>query len=413
MTPKESRNFWLTLSGKGVSQFGSKLFGFAMSFYILKITGSAQNFAISLLITTLPAVLLSPVAGVIADRANKKRIVVGADFISGMAMLAFFIVLQKNDLTLWQIYLAELILSVLFVFLSNAFSSSYPNLVAKERLTKINAYSQGLDSVLSIATPILGGVLYGVISIEWFFLVNAISFLLSALSECFIDFHLYGGSLNHKKQKGSFIQTMKDGFVYVRSQKTFMTIAIYALFINFFMSAFTIVMPYNLITVHGISAQSNGLIQSLFPVGAIIMSIYVGKKSVTFSHALLRNTMIMFGLLMVAFAIPTLPGVSFGWGLVGYYGMMMALMAMVVILVNVPLQVLFQTLIEDAYRGRAMGVLGAFAQGVMPVAYLITGLLIDQMPSYLILFGAATALLLISLSIHNNNALKEVAVSPT
>lgn len=407
MHKREMRNLWLTLAGKGVSQMGSKLFGFAMSFYILKLTGSAQSFAISLLITTLPGVLLSPIAGGLTDRLDKKLVVVGADMLSGVSMLLIFALIGSGELSLPIIYLAELILAVLFVFLSNAFAASYPNLVSRGNLTKINAYTQGMDSMLSIFIPILGGVIYGIIDVKWFFVINGISFILSAFSEMFIDFHMFGERVTTKVP---FIQNLKEGFQYISGQRLFMTIAIYALFINFFMSAFSIVMPYNLITIHEISPETNGFIQSVFPIGAIFMSVYVGKKNLKFSHRLLRNTMVMFGLLMLMFALPTMGLFDLGYIMPIYYAALMGILAMVSILVNVPLQVLFQTIIEDAYRGRAMGVLSAFAQGIMPISYLLTGLLLNYIPSYSILLFSALALAIIGLSIHNNANLKEVAV---
>lgn len=407
MNGREIRNLWLTLMGKGVSQMGSKLFGFAMSFYILKLTGSAQSFAISLLITTLPGVLLSPIAGGVTDRLDKKTVVVGADFLSGVSMLAIYFSIKTGTLTLSVIYLAEFILAVLFVFLNNAFAASYPSIVSRQNLTKINAYTQGMDSMLSIFIPILGGVIYGIVDVKWFFIINGLSFILSAFSEMFIDFHLFGERV---RTNVPFIQNLKEGFRYISGQRLFMTIAIYALFINFFMSAFSIVMPYNLITIHEITPETNGFIQSVFPIGAIAMSIYVGKRNLKFSHQLLRNTMIMFGLLMLMFALPTMGLFELGRSMPVYYAVLMGMLAMVSILVNVPLQVLFQTIIEDAYRGRAMGVLSAFAQGIMPISYLLTGILIDYIPSYSILIFSALALTLIGISIHKNENLKEVAV---
>ena len=382
MNRKEQINLYLTLCGKGVSELGSKLYGFAMSFYVLKLTGSAQSFAISLLLTTLPSIILSPFVGVIVDRFKKKSIVVLADFVSGALMLGFYIGTRTSELSLPMIYFATFALSVMAVFLGTAFRASYPNIVSKGHLTKLNAYTQGLDSMLSIVAPILGGVVYGLLDAKMFMLINGISFLLSSFSELFINFEMFGQPNPVKTKSQTFMTNLKEGLNYVLKKKTFMTISIYALCINFFMSSFSILLPYNLITTHGISPEINGFIQSVFPIGAILMSIYVGKKNVQFTQPLFRNTMLMFGAIMLAFAYPVLPQVALGGFTPYYYAMLMAVVAMVVILVNVPLSVLFQVSIEDEYRGRAMGLLGSVSQGVMPIAYVITGLLLDVIPSY-------------------------------
>lgn len=408
---KELKNLWLTLCGKGVSLLGSKLFGFAMSFYILKLTGSAQSFAISLLITTLPMVILSPIVGGVADRVDRKILVVGSDFISGIAMLVFFFTIPQSGLSLPMIYLAEFILAVLFVFLNSAFGAAYPNIVSRANLTKINAYSQGLDSILSIMAPILGGIIYGLIDVKLFFMINAISFILSSFSELFIDFHMFSIATQMPSVKEPFIQNLKEGFRYVAKQKTFMTIAIYALVINFFLSGFSIILPVDLINYHGISPQVNGIVQAAFPVGAIFMSIYVGKKNIQFSQTLFKNSMLLFSLMMFLFAVPVLPFIHLHALVPFYYGIAMIALSTVVILVNVPLQVLFQVTIEDAYRGRAMGVLGAMSQGIMPIAYLLTGVLMDFLPSYSLLIFDALALSIIAISVQRNANLKEVAVT--
>jgi MFS family permease len=203
---------------------------------------------------------------------------------------------------------------------------------------------------------------------------------------------------------------MREGLNYVLKKKTFMTIALYALCINFFMSSFSILLPYNLITTHGISPEMNGFIQSIFPIGAILMSIYVGRKNTQFSQSLFRNTMLMFGAIMLAFAYPVLPNVALGDFIPIYYALLMGLIGMVVILVNVPLSVMFQVSLEDEFRGRAMGLFGSLSQGVMPISYLLTGFLLDVVPSYGILIVNAIALILIAISIQRNVQLKAVAV---
>lgn len=410
MNRKEQINLYLTLCGKGVSELGSKLYGFAMSFYVLKLTGSAQSFAISLLLTTLPAIILSPFVGVIADRFKKKSIVVLADFISGILMLGLFLGTRTSALTLPMIYFATFTLSVMAVFLGTAFRASYPNIVSKGQLTKLNAYTQGLDSMLSIIAPILGGIVYGLVDAKLFMLINGISFLLSSFSELFINFEMFGETDQLKTKTQSFMVNLKEGLDYVLKKKTFMTIALYALCINFFMSSFSILLPYDLITTHGISPEVNGFIQSAFPVGAILMSIYIGKKNIQFSQSLFRNTMLTLGVGMVAFAYPVLPNVNLGSLIPFYYAFLMGVIAMDLILVNVPLSVLFQVTIEDAYRGRAMGLLGSLSQGVMPISYVLTGVLLDIVPSYSIYIINAVAMLLIAISIQRNANLKEVAV---
>ncbi len=402
------RNLWLTLFGKGISQIGSKLFGFAMSFYILSVTGSSQSFAMTLILTVLPSVILSPFVGNLADRVNKKWMVVGADFLSGIFMMIMFAIIQLQGISLWIVYLSTFVLSLLFTILSTAYSSAYPSIVDDAHLTQINSLSQGIESFISIFSPILGGALYALVSPEMFFIVNGISFIGSAVSECFIDFDLNSKLKNQERQQVAFFEQMKDGFRYAKRYKLFMTVAIYALLINIFLSAVSLVLPYNLITIHHLSSTSMGFIEGAFPIGALIMSLVLGVINLSFSKRIFGTSMLLFAALILMMVIPVLPMFNFVLSVDWYYAVIMVLLGVVVILVNVPLNVLLQKSIEESYRGRMLGMLGALSQAAIPLAYLAYGVLLNHVESYMILISLSIILILFAVSIYSNKTLDTV-----
>lgn len=399
------RNMILTLTGKGVSELGSKLFAFAMSFYVLKMTGSAQSFAVTLILMVLPQVILGPFVGNIVDRMSKKVLVVGADVLSGILMFAVYWMSLSRGLELWMIYLATFGLSVFYVFLSTAYSAAYPALVNDENLTKINSYSQGMDAILAIITPIMGGALYAVVDPAVFLLVNGISFIGSAISELFIDFTFNSKIIEVSRVRQHFLTDMKEGILYIWTQKGFMTVAFYALVINFFLSSFSVIMPYNIINVHHLGATDMGLIEGAFPLGAVIMSILVGYLNMKFSKGLLRNTVIAFGVMMAVFAIPVLPHVNLGGFNTAFYAVSMFFCAFVIISVNVPLSVLMQKSIEEQYRGRVSGFMGSVSQAVVPLSYVLTGFMVGAVPSFILLLVVSGVMFATAVSINQNNYL--------
>lgn len=402
---RERKNFILTLLGVGISKLGTNLYTFAISFYILSVTGSPTSFALSLIVTTLPSVILSPIAGNLIDRLNKKYIVVGADVLSGIFMLGLYFLTAINELSLLMIYSASFILSVLFVFLSTAYIASYPQIVSDEKLVKINSYIQSSNALLQILAPVLGGIIYALIDIRVFILMNGLSFLVSALSEVFIDFTFNQKHQTVWEEKKSFGRDFVEGFEYLKSQKLFVSLAVYVLFINFFLSAFSVIMPYILVEIHGFNSGVLGVIEATFPAGAFISSFIIGWKNIVYSKKLFSRGMVFFALLFSLFTVPSLPFISLEVYAAIFYGSIFFLIAINTMMINVPLQVKFQQSIDEVYRGRVLGFLCAMSDGVMPVSYILTATLLTFLPSYAILLLCSLCLVGIALHISKNNAL--------
>ena len=402
---KEKRNLILTLAGQGVSSLGTNLYSFAISFYILSVTGSSTSFALSLILSTLPRVLLNPFIGNLVDRVNKKLLIVAADTVCGLIMIGLYMMTYKQSLSLPMIYSASLLLNISYVFLNTSYAAAFGSIVTEKLLTKLNSFQQTLQAAIQIAAPVMGGLIYALIDIRVFILLNGISFFISAISELFIDFKFKSKLKTEDKKQSGFMDTLVEGFKYALSQKAHLNLAIYALIINFFMSFFSVIIPYTLVTLHGFESKMVGYIDAAFPIGMLVTSIIIGSKNLKFTRSLFSKGILFFGALMFLFTLPSLPFIQLGQITPIYYGLLFALLASDAVAINVPLGVRFQSTVDEAYRGRFFGLLGMMSEGIMPIAYLLTGLLITIVPTYVILYAAAIFLLLISIHIKGNKAL--------
>ncbi len=395
---KKNPNIILTVLGKGVSRLGSQLYGFAMSFYILFVTGSSQSFAISLLLTTIPSIIMGPIAGHFADLKSKKALVVGADVLSGLLMLVVYVWTLSHGLSLWIIYLCTFLLAVLSTVLGTTLQSALPSLVDKEDLLKINTSLQGVDAVVMFASPLLGGFLYKLISPELFLLLNGISFLFSAVSELFINFHYNNEQLvsennnsesqiaSEEKENNGFFAKFKESLAYLNTRQYLKSLIVYLAFINFFAPAFIIVMPYIAVTIHKMGPETLGIIQMIFPIGMVLGNVVIQKLKTRFSTKLLVRGVGELALSFLLFSVPTLPFVRFpNKLLLPYYGAVMFFLSFSLIKINVTLGVFFQEEIDKSYRGRVMGLMGSVTQAMMPLSYLIVGVLLDYIPGYYIM----------------------------
>lgn len=402
---KERRNLILTLAGMGVSGLGTDLYAFAISFYILKITGSATNFALSLVLSTLPAVILNPIVGNLVDRLNKKMLVVAADMLSGLLMFGLFFLTMGNELSLIMIYTTTFFLSIFNVFLGTSFTAAFGSIVTEKYITKLNSFQQTIMALIQMGSPIFGGMIYALVDIRLFILINGVSFIISGCTELLIDFKLNSTLVPGEGAKNSFLENFVEGFRYVKSNKMYVSLAVYALVINFFLSAFSVIVPYTLVTLHAFDSGLVGIVQATFPVGMLVASIVIGSKNIQFSKKLFSRVIMLFSVSLVLFTIPSLPFVNLGSLTPIYYGIVFMMIAANAVSVNVPLGVKLQTSVDEAYRGRFFGFLGMMSEGVMPISYLLCGFLIGFVPTYVILYVSAAALIIITIHIKGNKTL--------
>ena len=150
----ENRNIYLFASGKAVSILGSSIFSFAIGLYVLKLTGSALNYAMTLMLSVIPMVVISPIAGVIADRVSKKWLVSGMDFINSILFAALFTLSIYRELTLPVIYVAIVLLNVFTTFFGIGIETAKPALVSSEKLIRINSLSKLIDSSATVLGPV-------------------------------------------------------------------------------------------------------------------------------------------------------------------------------------------------------------------------------------------------------------------
>lgn len=384
----EKRNYWLFILGKGISLIGSRLFGFIVGFYILQQTGSGMNFAITIIISTLPYILLSPIAGDLCDRLNKKTLIVLFDFLSGITMFLALLVIPIFINKIILLYVTTLVLSIFNSFFSVAITSAIPEITNKDNLGKINSVNSLIQSIAGIAGPIIGGILFAIFKdIKIFLFINGISFILSGISETFIVFNVENHSKEKVSRQNNFIENFRESFAYLKSKQVLYLMMWAILFINFLFVGFSVFLNYALVEVHELTSSQVGFISSIVSVGMILRSILLSKKE-SFGDTfklLIKNTffiaiIVFISGIMVYPSIPILPNI----GYILFYSTIMFCLGYVVVNINVPIITYFQKIVDSEYRGRVTGILSSASQAIQPLGAIIFGIMVDQMPTYLV-----------------------------
>ncbi|HFG9717813.1 TPA: MFS transporter, partial [Clostridioides difficile] len=182
-----NKNFNLMILGQIISLFGASILKFALSLYILDITGKAEIFATILAVSSIPIIVFSPIGGAIADIFNRRNLMVIFDFSSSLTVLILAVFLFNNNGSILLVGIIMTILSVISTMYQPTVQSSTPLLVDNEHLMNANGIVAGVASLTNIAGPVLGGVLYGVIGINAIIVISCVSFFLSAIMEIFIQ----------------------------------------------------------------------------------------------------------------------------------------------------------------------------------------------------------------------------------
>ena len=387
---QELRNICLYSIAKTVSIFGTAMYSFALGLYVLQITGSALNFAITLILGTIPMIVLNPFAGVIADKVDKKKLVICMDLLSGYLLIAVYILSSYYGLNLFIIYTTTFLMTVFTTFFGIGLEAAKPNIVSKEKLMSINSISKIIDSVSLILGPMLGGIVFSVFNIKTFIIINGISFILSGIALLFIHFRLFEYNINegNSKRGVNFIKDIKEGFSYLLEKESLKNTFHILISFNFFLGfAVTVPLPYIINTVLNLGSKQFGIIQGTFPIGMIIGAIVVKKITDRFSYSyLLKKLSSMLSVFMIILGIPVLFK-SFEVNdlvFVITYCVVMIFLGFIIALIDIPLIYFMQNEIPDEYRGRVLSIGLSIGKMMLPIAMALSGLLLNYIPAYTI-----------------------------
>ncbi|MGG0154657.1 MFS transporter [Bacillus mycoides] len=405
-----TRNIILMMIGKMTSLLGAGIYTFAMGLYVLKTTGSGMGFATTLICGSIPRMICGPIAGAVADRVNRRWLVIGTDLLSSLTMLIMFILATIFGPSLLFIYVSAALLSICASFYSVSLTSSLPNLVDEERIQKASALNQTASSLSNILAPIIGGVVFGFFSIKTFFLLNSITFFLAVIVQLFIVFDLYKKELAESKEH--FLTSIKEGFSYVKRQHEIYGLMKIAVGVNFFASALFVSLPYIIIKNLHLSSKQLGVVEGMLAVGMLIGAIVLSvRKEVNNPFRSVYIGLFLFAGLSLCTVFPLLVIIPKVASFI-YYITFMILTGISMMVVNIPMQVHMQKTTDPNYLGRVFGLLETISTAIAPLGMIVYGLLLDMLPTSIVMMTLGGGLLLVVLvGVKQHMAKKQVDVS--
>jgi DHA3 family macrolide efflux protein-like MFS transporter len=193
-----NNNFRLLFSGKVISQLGDQIYAFSLSWFILDTTKSSLAMSIFLVIHCLIGAMVSPLGGIIADRFDRKKILVWMDVLRGIIVTITALLLYLQMMQIWMLYVSTVILDFCGAIFSPTASAIIPNMVEENQLTEASSMDLFTWNLSSTIGMVIGSILYNLIGVAAVFLLNAISYFISGVLEGIISIPLVKrtGSVN-------------------------------------------------------------------------------------------------------------------------------------------------------------------------------------------------------------------------
>ncbi len=239
-----TRDFTLVVIGQIISLFGNAAIRFALPLYLLNRTGSSALFGTVTACAFLPTILLSPVGGMIADRVNKRNIMVVLDFFTA-GIIAIFSLLMEGLNIVVLITVTLMILYGIAGAYQPSVQASIPALVSRENFLAANSVVNIINSFSALLGPVLGGILYSMYGLKPVLWVSTACFFMSAVMELFIRI-----PFTKREMEDGIWKTVKTDFAqsirFIRKEKPIIGKALLAVCgINLFLSAMlTVGLPY-------------------------------------------------------------------------------------------------------------------------------------------------------------------------
>ena len=395
-TKKYGKDFTLVVVGQIVSLFGNAILRFSLPLYLLRETGSSTLFGIVTACSFLPMIMLSLLGGVLADRVNKRNIMVCLDFLTAGVITVFSWLLGIIPIIPLFITVLMLLYGISGTY-QPAVQASIPALVPKEKILSANAIVNQIGALANFIGPIIGGMLYGAFGIVIILKVSVLCFVLSAVMEIFIKIPFQKQPTQDKVLQIA-AGDLRDSIRFLRMEKPlFVQICIVIAGLNLFLSPMlTIGIPVIVVDKLHLTDGLLGLTQGMLAVGGILgglLTVLLDKKLtpqtayVPLFLCTACSCLMGFGMAidqspMIKYVILSVMGPS-----VTIFTTMFSIQMLAVVQAETP-----QHLI-----GKVVACIMTFIMCVQPIGQLLYGFLFECLPSPpVIIIGASMISLVIA-----------------
>ncbi len=375
------RGYLLFWSGQLVSLLGSSIVQFTIIWWITVTTGSALYLSIATFLSLAPIVAIGPIAGVFADRWNRKKLIFVADLIQVLAIVVLIMLFWTGHSGIWQLLGILTFRAVFQAFHEPTVTAITPSMVPKNKLSRMNGLNYLFSGAVRLVGPVSAAVLLQFWQIQEILWIDVLTFLVAMVPLMITKIP----SVKTSIANSSFKDELKQGFSFVRNARGMLTVAILATGLNFLIMPLSTLLPYFVKFDHFGGAEELALVMAFLEggilFGGLLMSVKKGfeKKILT--------TIVAIVIAFLGYALIALTPTGSFW----FMALSALVFAVSIPVANVLLQTIMQMIVPLDMQGRVNSVTMALSMAAQPAGTLVSGAIVEVTTTSNLFLGCSVA----------------------
>jgi len=386
----------LFLGSQTLSLFGSMLVQYAIMWHITLTAKSGTIQTLYIICGILPTFFISPLAGVWADRYDRKKLIMLSDSIIALTTLVLALVFMSGVRSLALLLAASALRALGQGIQAPAVGAFLPQIVPKEQLTRANAASATIQSIIMLTSPMASGALMTFAPIEAIFFIDVVTAAL-AVSIFALFLKVPPHERATKKIEVSYYHDLREGFAYIGTHAYVKRFFVFSAMFFFFAAPVAFLTPLQVTRSFGDDVWRLTAIEIAFSLGMMGGGILIGTWG-GFRNRVHTMALASFLTGLMTLALGVMPVFWIYLALMGLIGISMPLF-------NTPATVLLQEKVEPSYLGRVFGVMTMISSVMMPMGMLIFGPIADMVRIEWLLVGSGAVIAALGFFLTGNRTL--------
>ena len=358
------KNFYKLWLGELISNIGSGMTAFALSVYIYEKTGSVSYVSLITLLSFTPSILLSPIGGLLADRYDRRLLMIIGDLFSGLGLVYILWNIQAGENSIVPIFVGITFSSIFTSLLEPSYRATLTDILEEENYAKASGLIQVAGSAKYLISPVIAGMILSVADIRVILLLDILTFITTCLMIFLVRKSMNSETQNYKKDS---FKGLLEGLFIIKENRGVYSLVIIMFFVCFFMGFIQILIRPMILALS--SVKTAGMMESLCAAGLLIGSLWIGIAGIKKNYSKILAVACFFcGIFM------SMTGVNKNLAIIGISTF---LFFSTLPFMNSCADVLVRVSVPNELQGRVWGLISLITQMGTVAAYIISGIMAD------------------------------------
>ena len=358
------KNFYKLWLGELISNIGSGMTAFALSVYVYEKTGSVSYVSFITLLSFMPSIILSPIGGLLADRYDRRLLMIIGDLFSGLGLIYILWSIQAGEKSIVPIFIGITFSSIFTSLLEPSYRATLTDILEEENYAKASGLIQAAGSAKYLISPVIAGMILSVADIRVILLLDILTFITTCLMIFLVRKSMNSETQNYKKDS---FKGLLEGLFIIKENRGIYSLVIIMFFVCFFMGFIQILIRPMILALS--SVKTAGMMESLCAVGLLIGSLWIGIAGIKKNYSKILAVACFFcGIFM------SMTGLNENLAVIGISTF---LFFSTLPFMNSCADVLVRVSIPNELQGRVWGLISLITQMGTVAAYIISGIMAD------------------------------------